>query len=111
MDLRTAHGRAQAIADGGQAGELARLVEDALGAHSNERETLCGEMLNGITIEVFDARLWQDKVDLLYQQMCRGEANPSLVKKDLEEFGQTLHCRLEKAARQLVEAQQILEGE
>ncbi len=110
-DLNTAHGRAQAIADGGQAGELARVIEDALAAHSSEREALCWELLNSITVEVFDAGLWQEKVDTLYRQMCRNEATPYMVKEDLEKFAERLDMKLSTAAGQLAQAMQVLQDE
>ncbi len=111
MNLNTAHGRAQAIADGGQAGELARIIEDALQAHSSRREALCWELLNAIEVEVFDARLWRDKVDTLYNQMIRQEATPYLVKEDLIRFEEMMDRRLATAARQIRQAMEVLNDE
>lgn len=115
-DLTTEHGRAQAIANGGQEGELARLVEAALEAYCEDRFCAVEFELDSIKVEPDELKQLDDQLTKLLGMVDRFD----LLEEDAAQFKELVHKtfvlseavsdHLEDVDRQIGEAVDLMLG-
>lgn len=116
VDLTTEHGRAQAIASGGAAGETARLIEAALEVYCEDRFCAVEFKLDSVKVEPDELKQLDDRLTELLSMVDRFD----LLEEDAAQFKELVHKtfvlseavsdHLEDVDRQIGEAVDLMLG-